>query len=114
MLKDLNCEPCGPEAQALSKEEISNYFKELSGKWQIRPNESGIGVLTIELATKDFKESLEKANLIGKIADEQWHHPEIRVAFKSIRVEIFTHVIKGLRKADFIFAAKVDDLFGLS
>lgn len=113
-LKNLNCEPCPPDGKALSFEECEHLLEQLSEAWEISESEDGFKVLSFTQATADFKESLEKANLIGKMADEEWHHPEILVAFKSLKVEIHTHVIKGLRKADFIFAAKVDDILSLT
>lgn len=113
-LKDLSCDPCPPGAKELGKEERELLMKELSSGWEVVKGDGGINILSLNEVTNDFKESLEKANLIGKMADVEWHHPEVRVAFKSLKVEIHTHVIKGLRKADFIFAAKVDDILGLS
>lgn len=110
-LSELNCDPCPPDGAALVIEEQQELLKELSAGWQVI---DGPQRLFLAINTKDFKESLEKAQLIGKMADEQWHHPELVVAFKVLKVEIFTHVIKGLRKADFIFAAKVDQLLGLA
>jgi len=110
-LKDLNCEPCPPGGQELLKVECLELLKGLSQGWAI--NESP-NRLVFKYSANNFKESLEKANSVGKIAEEQWHHPNMVIGFKKFELEINTNVINGLRKADFIFAAKVDYLFNLS
>lgn len=119
-LKDLKCEPCPVDGKPVGQAERVSWLDELSSGWKISSlsikdsKDEQVDVLTLSIQTANFKDSLEKATLIGKMADEQWHHPELRVAFKSLKVEIYTHVIKGLRKADFIFAAKVDDILSLN
>jgi 4a-hydroxytetrahydrobiopterin dehydratase len=113
-LKDLKCEPCPKDGTPLTNTEEGQLMKELSSSWQVAIRNDEVRVLILKVATSDFKDSLEKASLIGKMADEQWHHPELTVAFKSLKVEIYTHVINGLRKADFIFASKVDEILSLS
>ena len=106
-----NCEPCPEGAEALSQESQKRFLNELSSGWKILEAPDR---LHLEVKTADFAQALEKATVIGKMADEQWHHPEIGVAFKKLQAEIYTHVIEGLREADFIFAAKVDHLLGLN
>lgn len=105
------CEPCDSSAEPLPLGQQQELISHLSEGWKIVQNPSR---LQLVVTTSNFSDSLEMAQIIGKMADEQWHHPEILVAFKKIQVEIFTHVINGLREADFIFAAKVDHLLGLA
>jgi len=57
---------------------------------------------------KDFSTALAFANEIGKVADEEWHHPDLRVSWGSVEVFLTTHSIKGLSENDFIVAAKID------
>jgi 4a-hydroxytetrahydrobiopterin dehydratase len=116
VLKDLNCTPCPKGGQSLSLDEEKALLTQLSCGWRIvGEDQSAINArrLQLTLETQGLKEALEKACEIGKMADEQWHHPELMAAFKSLKVEIFTHDINGLRKSDFIFAAKVDSLLDL-
>ncbi len=115
-LKYQNCTPCPPEGKSLTPDEERELIAELSSQWNILGEDQSCTNprrLKLVVGTNGLKEALEKANVIGKMADEQWHHPELLVAFKSLKVEIFTHDINGLRKSDFIFAAKVDSLLGL-
>lgn len=110
-LKDKTCTPCPVNGQELAIREMEELLEHLSSSWKIL---AGPNRLSFSVPTKNFVESLEKAQIVGKIAEEQWHHPELTIGFKKFDLEIYTHVINGLREADFIFAAKVDDLFGLA
>lgn len=58
----------------------------------------------------DFRSALAFANKVGEIAEEQWHHPDILVAWGKVDVTIWTHKVDGLTESDFIVAAKIDQL----
>ena len=46
--------------------------------------------------------------IIGKMADEENHHPKITVSGTRVIVDLITHSINGLSEKDFIIAAKID------
>jgi 4a-hydroxytetrahydrobiopterin dehydratase len=56
----------------------------------------------------DFATALAAANMLGAIAEEQWHHPDLQVAWGKLGVTLWTHKIDGLSEADFVLAAKFD------
>ena len=58
----------------------------------------------------DFAKALAFVDKVGALAEEQSHHPEIRLGWGKAVVEIWTHKIDGLVESDFILAAKVDRL----
>jgi len=45
---------------------------------------------------------------VGKLADEEWHHPDLRISWGTTEVILTTHAIHGLSENDFILAAKID------
>ena len=47
-------------------------------------------------------------NLVGKIAENEKHHPDISLGWGYCLIMIHTHAIKGLSKNDFILASKID------
>ena len=49
-------------------------------------------------------------NLVGEMAEEQGHHPDVYLAWGKARIAIWTHKIDGLTESDFVFAAKCDTL----
>ena len=58
----------------------------------------------------DFKTALEFANKVGAIAEEEGHHPDLKVSWGKVGIEIHTHALGGLSENDFILAAKIDTI----
>jgi len=61
-----------------------------------------------EYRFKNFRQALDFTNVVGEIAEDEGHHPEICVGWGRVKVSVWTHKIDGLTESDFIFAAKVD------
>lgn len=59
---------------------------------------------------RDFVQALAFVNRVGELAERVGHHPDLRLSWGRVTVEIWTHKIDGLAEADFIFAAKTDQL----
>ena len=59
---------------------------------------------------KNFLESQNFVNKVGKIAEKEGHHPDIYYGWGYAEIKIFTHAIKGLHESDFVLAAKVDKI----
>jgi 4a-hydroxytetrahydrobiopterin dehydratase len=57
-------------------------------------------------AFPDFATALAFTNRLGEIAESEGHHPDIYLAWGTVRVEIWTHKIEGLTESDFVLAAK--------
>lgn len=57
---------------------------------------------------KDFASALAFANEVGKLAEEDWHHPDMRLSWGRLEVTLTTRSIRGLSENDFILAAKID------
>lgn len=104
-LASKECLPFEEGFLPLSWEEKVELKRELHDDWIFFGNAKK---LSRKIKTDDFKSSLDLAVKIGEIANHQWHHPELVIAFGFIVVEIWTHKIGDLLESDFIFAAKVD------
>ena len=48
-------------------------------------------------------------NNVGKIAEDEAHHPDIWFDGYA-KIKIFTHAINGLHESDFVLAAKIDKI----
>jgi len=79
---------------------------ELRG-WTIEQS-AGHRQLSKRFEFKGFSPGVRLVNLIAPIAEAEGHHPELRLSYGSLRVELWTHVANGLTSNDFILAAKVD------
>lgn len=48
---------------------------------------------------------------VGRLAQEQDHHPTITIRYGHVDLEWYTHAIGGLHRNDFIMAAKTDEAY---
>jgi len=60
----------------------------------------------------DFAAALAFTQQVGQLAEAEGHHPVLRTEWGKVRVEWWTHKIKGLHANDFVMAAKTDALAG--
>lgn len=104
-LSEKDCIPCRGGVPPLTADEIQPLIAQVSG-WRV-VNDHHIGK---SYDFPDFKTALDFTNQIGAIAEEQGHHPDIRLSWGKVGVEIWTHKIDGLTESDFILAAKIDRL----
>ena len=106
-LADRKCEPCRSGVPPLTAEEWKPLQTELDAGWQVVDDHH----LTREFRFRDFAQALAYTNRVGNLAEEVFHHPDLHLTWGKVRIEIWTHKIKGLHEADFIFAAKCDRLY---
>lgn len=59
---------------------------------------------------RDFKEAMRFVDAMACLAEGEGHHPDFRVHYDTVDVELWTHAIGGLFDNDFILAAKLDAL----
>ncbi len=88
--------------------EISRLMAELPG-WEIHVIK-GVPRLEKSYQFKDFNQALAFTNLVGQLANQEDHHPDILTEWGKVTVTWWTHRIKGLSMNDFIMAAKTESL----
>lgn len=109
MLAQQTCEPCNAKTPPVTGEEAARMHREIPA-WRLERKR-----LVRDWTLKDFQAALDLANEIGRLAEEEQHHPDLHLTeFKRLRVELTTHAISGLSRNDFVLAAKVDQLAGAS
>ena len=64
-----------------------------------------------EFLFPNFKEALAFTNTVGRLAEEQKHHPEIHLSWGKVKILLWTHKINGLSENDFILATKCDEAY---
>ena len=106
-LLNKKCVPCEGGVTAFDVSEIHKYQKKVDG-WDLIKNEKNIYFLEKKFKFNDFLESQNFVNLVGKISEEEGHHPYISFGWGYAKVIITTHAIEGLSENDFILAAKID------
>ncbi len=98
------CVPCKGDTPPLKGGRLDTLAEQLGGGWRVVDDHH----LEKRYRFENFREALDFTNRVGEIAEEQFHHPDIQLAWGRVRLEIWTHTIDGLTESDFIFAAKAD------
>ncbi len=86
----------------MSRDRAEQLLQDLPG-WALRD-----GSIEKEFRFKSYLGGLDFTHAIGKIAEEQDHHPDMHVKWRRVKVTLSTHIIKGLSMNDFIMAAKAE------
>jgi 4a-hydroxytetrahydrobiopterin dehydratase len=108
-LANLTCIPCRKGEPTLSDQEIQSYLPQVPD-WTVNEKKQ-VKRLQREFKFKNFSDALDFTVKVGRLADQQDHHPEIKLEWGKVRVRWWTHAIGGLHRNDFIMAAKVDELY---
>lgn len=101
-----HCVPCRGGVPPLSGQPLDDLQKRLGGGWKVVDEHH----LWKAFSFPDFVTALEFTNRVGDVAEREGHHPDIRLSWGRVEVEIFTHKIDGLTESDFILAAHIDRL----
>ena len=106
-LLEKKCVPCEGGVKAFDISEIHKYQKKVDG-WDIIKDNKNIYTLQKKFTFKNFMQSQLFVNEVGKISEDEGHHPDISFGWGYAIVNITTHAIEGLSENDFILAAKID------
>jgi 4a-hydroxytetrahydrobiopterin dehydratase len=106
-LADRTCVPCRGGVPPLEGDPLGTLTAQLGGGWQVVDGRR----LEKTYKLKNFRQALNFTNRVGEMAESIGHHPDIHVAWGKVKLILWTHKIGGLAEADFIFAAKADQLF---
>ena len=101
------CIPCRGGVPPLTGAQIDGMLQLLGGGWECVHEHH----LEREYPFKNFADALAFTNMVGAIAEEENHHPDILTTWGKTKVSIWTHKIDGLTESDFIFAAKVEEAY---
>ena len=113
-LLNKKCVPCEGGAKPLNHEEIVVYMEQIVD-WTLvegqnsNVRESGLGAkISREYKFQDFIGAINFVNNVAEIAEGEGHHPDIKINYNKVMLELSTHAIGGLSENDFILAAKID------
>ena len=107
-LAQMKCVACRGGAPTLTEAEIAALQPEVP-QWTVIEVD-GVKRLERTFKLKNFIEAMAFTNKVAMLAEKEDHHPLIVSEWGRVKVQWWTHIIKGLHKNDFIMAAKVDAL----
>lgn len=105
-LAQFKCVACRGGEPTVTEAEIAELHPQIP-EWQIVTRE-GIPHLERVFKFRNFIEAVAFTNKVALIAEKEDHHPLIVTEWGRVRVQWWTHKIKGLHRNDFIMAAKTD------
>lgn len=104
-LSEQRCEVCRPGMPHISDEEAQELMSQVDEAWEL---EGGHSRIRLNVRTSDFSQAMALAVRVGFIAEAEGHHPDLRVHWGRLGIEIWTHHADGLTRNDFVLAAKID------
>ena len=111
-LLNKKCVPCEGGVAKFDISEIHKYQKKVDG-WSIIENQKKIYFLEKKFIFRNFLQSQNFINEVGKISEDEGHHPDITFGWGYAKINITTHAIEGLSENDFILAAKIDQIISV-
>jgi 4a-hydroxytetrahydrobiopterin dehydratase len=108
-LSDSSCQPCRDGAPTLDRSAIETLRAQVP-EWSVVERE-GIARIERAFTFDDFRQALEFTVQVGELAEREGHHPDLHLGWGRVRVETWTHKIRGLHENDFILAAKTDAIY---
>lgn len=106
-LTEKKCVPCEGEVQPFTGVQIKEYLSQLQTEWEVL----AFRKIKKQFKFKNFKEAIAFVNKIAELAEQEGHHPDIRIfGYNNVEIELSTHAIGGLSENDFILAAKIEQL----
>jgi 4a-hydroxytetrahydrobiopterin dehydratase len=105
-LQKEECLPCHGGVPPLEPSEINTLLPEVPG-WRLAAEPPHI---VRRWTLPDFQTALDLVLDVGEAAEAAGHHPDISFGWGYVEVSLYTHAIKGLQRADFVLAAKIDAL----
>ncbi len=106
-LNKKHCVPCEGGIPPLSNEKEDELMKQIPDWLLVR---DGTHKITRQFKFKNFIEAMKFVNEVADLAESEGHHPDIKIVYNKVRLDLFTHAVGGLSENDFIMAAKINNL----
>ncbi len=107
-LASRRCVPLPDGSPPVLGDALAALLAELGGTWEVIDKDTPRLRRTYKFT--DFASALAFVDRVGRMADDQDHHPEITLSYGRATIDIWTHTVGGLSENDFIFAARCDAL----
>jgi 4a-hydroxytetrahydrobiopterin dehydratase len=105
-LADESCVPSRADSAPVAQDARADLLALLED-WRVTPHHE-VERLVRQFRFANFAEALAFTNAVGAIAESEDHHPALLTEWGRVEVALWTHVIGGLHRNDFVMAAKCD------
>lgn len=104
-----HCVPCEEGGTPMNEQEENEGLKQVPDWILVK---DGTHKIRRMFTFKNFKKAMEFVNKVADLAESEGHHPDIKIVYNKVRLDLFTHSVGGLSENDFIMAAKINELLG--
>lgn len=59
-----------------------------------------------------YRDAVFFANSVFSLAEEEFHHPEVKVEYGAVEIDLWSHDVEGLTERDFQLAERIEDKVG--
>lgn len=108
-LSEKNCSACRADSPLLSEADLLAALVQLP-EWAVEIV-AGVNQLTRTYRFNNFVQAMAFTQAVGALAEEYGHHPALLTEWGKVKVNWWTHKIRGLHENDVIMAAKTEQLF---
>ncbi len=108
-LSDFTCEACRAGAPTVTESEMAEFSPRIPD-WEI-VDVNDVPRLRRTFEFDGWMPAVDFVNQVARAAEDNDHHPLIRLEWGKVRIDWWTHKIKGLHRNDFIMAAKSDAIW---
>ncbi len=91
-------------AVKLERQQVAEGLQKLT-QWTLQGDQIE-RLLTFE----NFVDAMIFVNKVAEIAEEEEHHPDIRIVYNRVTLALTTHDAGGLTQKDFQMARRIDSL----
>jgi 4a-hydroxytetrahydrobiopterin dehydratase len=105
-LSNRHSEPLPEGAKNLVGDKLDALADELGGDWDVVEWSS----LRKTYRFDSFAAALAFVVDVGRVADEENHHPDVELGWGKATLSWTTHDVGGLTENDFVMAAKADEI----
>lgn len=91
------------ESDKLSEDEISEALENLS-IWGVEQDR-----LVTRIEFNNYKEAVFFANTVFSVAEAHFHHPEVKVEYDAVSIDLWSHEAEGITQTDIEMAEEIEE-----
>ena len=105
-LTQKTCQACEGGTPALTPAHIQTLLSDVA-EWSANDTNTAI---ERRFSFPNFLTTMNFVNALAFLAEQEGHHPDLKVGYGYCHVTFSTHSVKGLTENDFICAAKINQM----
>lgn len=90
----------------LEEKEIEEKLEDLQ-IWSVQHDK-----LVTRIEFENYREACFFANTVFSLAEREFHHPEVKVEYGAVEIDLWSHDVEGLTDRDFELAEKIEEAVG--